>query len=258
MNKKIGISAIGYECKEHLWKVLQPWREVRSKYPNQFFISVAHGVFPETKSLGFPIFSTDGTIEDLETCYNSGIIDSLKILQDPAYEKDIRNVTLPFLFSKDIDYLWLLDLQDEIYTEKEIIDIISFVELENFIPTFKINFKNYVFDSNHYVDDFIAPRIWNNKAHKGIDQFYYDNEILFKDGLKADQLSTKVIPQNIAFVKHLSWVGSKEYLNRKIEFQKKHYGQCSYIWNNEKDCLDFDLSYYKKYNIHLPKVYKDN
>jgi hypothetical protein len=258
MNKKIGISAIGYECKEHLWKVLAPWRELRTKYPNQFFISVAHGVFPETKSLGYPILSTDGTIEDLEICYNSGIIDSLNVFKEPAYEKDIRNVTLPFLFSKDIDYLWLLDLQDEIYTEKEILSIISYIEEESFIPTFKINFKNYVFDINHYVDDFIAPRIWNNKLNLGVDKFIYDNDIIFKNTLRADQLAVKIIPKNIAFVKHLSWVGSKEYLNRKIEFQKNHYGQCSYMWNNEKECLDFDLSYYQRYNIQLPNVHKDN
>jgi hypothetical protein len=257
MNKKIGISAIGYECKEHLWKVLQPWKEIRSKYPNQFFISVAHGVFPEIKSLGFPLLSTDGTIENLEICHNTGVIDSLKILPSPAYEKEIRNATLPYLFSKDIDYLWLLDLQDEIYTEKEIISIISFIEKENFIPTFKINFKNYVFDTDHYVNDFIAPRIWNNKLYQGVDKFYYDNEIIFKDGSRADQLPMKLIPNNIAFIKHLSWVGSKEYLIRKIEFQKLHYRECSYLWNKEKDCLEFDIQYYIKYNKSLPAVYKD-
>jgi hypothetical protein len=257
MNKKIGISAIGYECKEHLWKVLSPWRSLRSKYPNQFFISVAHGIFPETKDLGFPILSTDGTIEDLETCYHSGIIDNLNILQEPAYEKDIRNVTLPFLFSQKIDYLWLLDLQDEIYTEEQIIKIISFVTEENFIPTFKINFQNYVFDLNHYVDDFIAPRIWNNNLYGGVDKFFYDNDILFKNGYRADSLAVKIIPKNIAFIKHLSWVGSKEYLVRKIEFQKRHYGQCSYLWNEKNNCLEFDLQYYTKYNKNVPEVYKD-
>lgn len=257
MNKKIGISAIGYECKEHLWDVLAPWRSLRSKYPNQFFISVAHGVFPETKDLGFPILSTDGTIEDLELCYNSGIIDNLYILQEPAYERDIRNVTLPSLFSKDIDYLWLLDLQDEIYTEKEILAILSFIDEENLIPTFKINFKNYIFDLNHYIDDFVAPRIWNNKLYNGVDKFFYDNDIIFKNGSRADHLAMKTIPNAIAFIKHLSWVGSKDYLIRKIEFQKRHYGQCSYLWNDEKNCLDFDFQYYKKYNKSIPELYKD-
>lgn len=257
MNKKIGISAIGYECKEHLWDVLAPWRSLRLKYPNQFFISVAHGVFPETKDLGFPILSTDGTIQDLEFCYDSGIIDNLSILQEPAYEKDIRNVTLPSLLSKDIDYLWLLDLQDEIYTEEEILRILSFINEEKFIPTFKINFKNYIFDLNQYIDDFVAPRIWNNKLYGGVDGFFYDNDIVFKNGSRADHLAIQTIPNRIAFIKHLSWVGSKDYLTRKIEFQKKHYGQCSYLWNNEKDCLDFDLSYYQKYNKQVPKVFRD-
>lgn len=253
---KIGISAIGYQCSEHLDKVLEPWIDFNKKH-NNIIISVSHGLFPETEKLGFPIKSTDDTIEKLEAYLDKNLIDQFIFLETPTFEKDIRNSTLPFLLAKDIDYLLLLDLQDEIYTEKNIIDICDFITRENFISFFKINFKNYVIDNYSYVDDFIAPRIWNNKLNGGIKQFYYDNEILFNNGKKADDTSCRIIPRNIAFVKHLSWVGSKDYLKRKIEFQKIHYGHCSYEWNEKSNKLELNEEFYLKYNLPKPILHKD-
>lgn len=254
---KIGISAIGYQCAEHLDKVLAPWIDFNKKY-NNIIISASHGLFPETEKLGFPIKSTDGTIEKLKEYETKNLINQFIFLETPTFERDIRNSTLPFLLSKDIDYLLLLDLQDEIYTEKNIIDICNFITRENFVSFFKINFKNYVIDNNTYVDDFVAPRIWNNKLNGGIKQFYYDNEILFNNGKKADDTSCITIPRNIAFVKHLSWVGSKDYLKRKIEFQKIHYGHCSYKWNDELNQLALNDEYYLKYNLQKPTIYKES
>ena len=137
---KIGISAIGYQCAEHLDKVFAPWIDFNKKY-NNIIISASHGLFPETEKLGFPIKSTDGTIEKLKEYESKNLINQFIFLETPTFERDIRNSTLPFLLSKDIDYLLLLDLQDEIYTEKNIIDICNFITRENFVSFFKINFS---------------------------------------------------------------------------------------------------------------------
>jgi hypothetical protein len=231
---KIGISAIGYECAEHLDTVLKPWINCKKlcneQSGDQFIISASHGVFPETNKLGFPIYSTDGTIEKLQNYEKNNDLDYFQITNSPTFEKDLRNITLQYLFHQEIDILWLLDLQDEIYTEAQIYNILNYVE-NNEADWFKINFKNYIFDNNSYVDDFIAPRIWKNYTNNGINCFYYDNEILFNNGLKAQDVKNITIPKDIAFIKHLSWVGSKDYLKRKINFQKIHYGLCSYKWN---------------------------
>lgn len=256
---KIGISAIGYECAEHLDKVLEPWLLCKNKIgetEDQFYISVAHGVFPETYKLGFPTLSQDGTIEKLQQYEKEKKIDYFQVLNTPTFEKDIRNATLPFLFYNEIDILWLLDLQDEIYTEVQIYNIINYIQNSD-KDWFKINFKNYVFDESTYVDDFVAPRIWKNNTNNGINQFYYDNEIIFNNGKKANELPNELIPREISFIKHLSWVGSKEYLQRKINFQKIHYGNCSYIWNDQNNKLDFNLDYYSKINKEPPIIYKD-
>jgi len=251
---KIGISAIGYECAEHLDKVLAPWIEFNEKHQN-VIISTAHGLFPETASLGFPLLSSDATIIKLKAYEEKGLIKKFSILTEPTFEKDIRNATLKALFDENIDYLWLLDLQDEIYTYQDILNIIKFIQRENYISYFKINFKNYVIDESHYVDDFIAPRIWNNKINGGVKEFYYDNEILFNNGKRAEETSCIAISKNIAFIKHLSWVGSEEYLKRKIQFQKIHYGQCSYKFENGK--LQLDNEYYARSNLLKPIIYNE-
>ena len=250
---KIGISAIGYNCAEHMDKVLAPW--LSKEYDFEIVVSIAHGLFPEYDKLGFPIQSTDGTINKLNEYVNNGFIQSLNVLEKPTYEKDIRNTTLPVLLEANVDYIWLLDLQDEIYTSTDIKNIVRFIKHNEFISSFNINFKNYVIDDKHFVDNFVAPRIWNNKLNKGVKEFYYDNEILFNNGVTAKSASSITIPQNIAFIKHLSWVGSEQYLQNKISFQKLHYGQCSYKMENGK--LSLDKSYYLKNGIPEPTIYNE-
>src|SRR3954464_3995690 len=121
---KIGVSAIGYECAEHLDKVLLPWFALQGE---EVFLSVAHGVFPETAALGYPVYSTDGTVErllELNRIPNTQAI----VLDVPTKEAHIRNSTLPYLLNNNIDLLWLLDLQDEVYTVEEIHSTIEVIK----------------------------------------------------------------------------------------------------------------------------------
>lgn len=254
---KIGISALGYECKEHLEEVLKPW--LSDKVNAEVIISAAHGVFPETHSLGFSTVSTDGTVQELLELERKGIIAKASIADRPMYEKDLRNLTLATLFDSGVDYLWMLDLQDEIYSVKEINQILEYISDPSLNTNcwFKLRFKNYVFDDNSYIDDFTAPRIWRNDRCGGILGFHYDNEITYNNGAKQDVLFHSVVPKEVAFIKHFSWIGSPEFLKRKINFQRLHYGQCSYQWNQEKNCLEFDDNYYLKNKLTKPTVYKD-
>lgn len=252
----IAVTAIGYECAEHMEKVLKPWNDLRSE-GYQIFISVAHGVFPEVAQLGCDSKSKDGTISLLNKMLDEEMIDSLVIKDFPTKEKDLRNATLPFLFEKGFDLLWLLDLQDEIYTAKEILSIIKYIESKPESHWFKINFKNYVIDESTYIDDFIVPRVWRNGVNKGVAGFLYDNDIIFKSGQIQTDAPYSSVPRETAFPKHLSWVGSSEYLKRKIEFQKIHYGFCSYEWDEISNKLKFSENYYKMVDKPIPTLFKD-
>lgn len=252
---KIGINFLGYECKEFLPKVFEAWKEYQKE--EEVYISVTHGIFPETHKLGFPIESTDGSIEELIKLYENGTINDLVIADQPMFEKDLRNLSLAPLFNKNVDLIWLLDADEHISID-EIRKIVAFISSNNHFDWFKINFKNYVFDEKTYVNDFIAPRIWRTDRNEGIAGFYYDNEIMYKNGKSHTIYPNTVIPRDVAFPRHLSWSGSESYLKRKCAFQEIHHnGLCSYKWDEKQKRLIFNDEYYKKAGINPPILYKD-
>jgi hypothetical protein len=258
LDVKIGISGIGYQCAEHLSAVLGPWLDLRSKSKHEIYISLAYGVFPEVYSLSqLNPDRPDGSLASLREFLSQKKIDALFVSPVPKYEWDLRTCTLPFLQQRQIDLLWLLDLQDEIYSVDEIHRIAGFIENHPEAVWFKVNFKNYAFASDCYIEEFIAPRIWRARIPAAIQCFHYDNSVTYEHGQKQEGLPNLAIPRSVAFPKHLSWVGSPEYLKRKIKFQYLHYGTCSYRWDEESDSLQFNEDYYRRAGKQVPTVYKE-
>ena len=253
----IGITSIGYNCKEHIDKVLFSWNEIKKgAIKDTVFISAVHACFKETFASGYPIYSTDGTIEAFKSYKKQAVIDNYIQFVTPQLEFNVWNSNLEFLFSKNIDILMMLNF-DEVWTIEEIKKLIEIIKEKEEYDYFNINFKNYVFDYNTYVDDFIVPRIWRTNRNGGIKGFYYDDELHFNNSLSYKQVPSYSIPKSDLFPKHYRWVGSKELLQRKLAFQKKHYGICSYKWNEEKDSLVFNDEYYTKMNKQKPKLYTE-
>jgi hypothetical protein len=255
---KIGLAGIGYECGEHLPEVLQPWFDLRTYGPCEVSISLAYGIFPEVYALSQNNWEArDDSLESLQDYLAQKKIDALFVSPQPRYEWDLRTSTLPFLVERQIDLLWLLDLQDEIYSVGEICRILEFIEGQRDMMWFRINFKNYVFTFDSYVEDFVVPRIWRARIPARLRCFHYDNSVTYEDGQKQESLPHCTIPRSVAFPKHLSWVGSPDYLKRKIEYQKLHFGICSYEWNQGTDSLQFNHDYYRRFGKQIPTVYKE-
>jgi len=257
---KIGVTAIGYNCNEHLAAVLKPWMELKEaclfgNLIKSVHIAFTHGCFTETAQLGYPIISTDGTIEYLKALHELGDsgIDFLDIKETPQLEYEMWTNNLPYLFSKDIDLLVMLNA-DELWEINEIIKAVTYIKETEFIDYFKVNFKNYCIDYNHYVSDFIVPRIWWAKKNGGIKRFYRDDLLEYNNGKRDVEVSHKVISPNIIFPKHYSWVGSKEYLQRKLGFQKLRYGNCSYAWDEVNDRLMLNEEFYKTTGLPKPEI----
>jgi hypothetical protein len=173
----------------------------------------------------------------------------------------VRNPPLQFLLQQNVDYIWLLD-EDEFYSVEEINNIINFVEQQEFISYFKINFKNFFNDENHWVDGFCPPRIFKTKFNNfKLNSFYYENDVYYVDQnnyqINYKDLSNLSIPKSIAHVNHYSWCGDKSFLQNKVKYQNYRYkGICSYKWNFEKDCLDFNEDFYKMTNQSIPEINK--
>jgi len=256
----IGITCIGYECLEHIDRTLAPWLALRngeatSEYVNSVHISISHGCFEETAQLGYPIASTDGTIEKFMSLKDKKLIDNLFIHGTPQREFDMW--TENFVRLRDeIDLLVLLPI-DEIWTVEQIDKALMFIQMNPLVDYFKVNFKNYCIDEQTWVDDFIVPRFWWTHKNQGLKGFYKDDLVEYNDGRKDVQCSHMVIPNHIVFPRHLSWVGSKEYLQRKLKFQAIRYGLCSYAWDEENDCLKLNEEFYQKMNKPKPFLHHD-
>ena len=219
-------------------------------YPENFFISAVSVPFLEYKN---EIFNVDETTNFLKLLAKSEFIDSC--FDEPKYvkENEARNLALFDLLKKNIDYIMLVD-SDELYKPKEIIDIINFVKL-NDSDGYRINFKNYIFDGKSYLEGFCPPRIYKNNINNGINSFYWDNEIIYNNGRTDKNIKFIDIPKETAFIKHMTWLNENG--KEKIKYHHKHFGGCSYFWNEEKQSLELDLEYYDRMGYKRPIVYKE-
>jgi glycosyltransferase involved in cell wall biosynthesis len=248
---KFGIIFCAYNEKNYVKPSLDAFIEAQKRH--DIFITVSSIPFAEYEKTSFKDFE-DGTVDIIKEYKSKGLINIAYFDPKYIYEYQARNLCLSHLLALKCDYVWIVDA-DELYTQEEIDRIISFVEFNNFIDFFKINFKNYIFDDKHWINETYFPRIFKTSSAGGLHCFYNDNDIKYNDGRVYTQLSEFKIPNNIAFVKHMSWTNDKG--KRKVQYQLEHYGCCSYKWNEEKRTLEFNKQYYDNIRENLPIVNMD-
>lgn len=258
MNKlKVGITFIGYECMELMPKALEPWINIRKNGGideiESLTISLSHGCFEETAKLGFPIHSTDKSHEWMKLQYSKGNVDNVIIYESPMKEYDMWSGNYNF-FKEKVDFMVMLN-HDEMWTIEEIQALFKYIYFNPLVDYYKVNFKNYCINENTWVSDFIVPRMWWTKKNEGLYRFYQDELVEYHNGKRDFQCSNSIIPG--IFPKHLSWVGSKEYLKRKLAFQLLRFKTCSYAWDEVNDCLKLNEDFYTKFNIPKPTLNYD-
>ena len=223
---------------------------------SNFVVSAVSVPFLEYKDVDdFKDNTTDILRELVEQRKLKYLVDKPPFVQ----EHEARNLALEPLSKYNIDYIWLVD-SDEIYTPKQIDDICDHVESSD-ANFFKLSLKNFVFDKKHYLEEpFCPPRIFKTKVENlPLYGFYWDNDIAYFEPMSGNVLSyeringMKIIPSEVAFIDHYSWLNNK-IGKRKVEYQLKHFGHCSYKWDKEKECLEFDETFYKKTKSEIPKV----
>lgn len=263
----IGLLLCVYEDYDFINECLQPWVEFRriNDSPINVKIAVTHGQFLEYHQLGF-IDDDTRTINKLTELYRRNSIDYLYAQNEPGSsatqiyqdEAGLRNHGLKWLLEQNIDYFWTIGA-DEIYKVSEIQNIIGKIEQENLCDYFKIHHRNFVFDRNHYVNDFCPNRIWNNRRHGGIDKFFFDDDIVFKDGTKDRDAACYVIPEKYARISHYTWLNNEKSKN-KVKYHElhfKHGAGCSYKWNEQENKLEINLDYYKRIGQSPPEIFTD-
>jgi hypothetical protein len=248
---KIGIIYVGYQTEEYIESSLAPWIKARQDKTNdnQFCICAV-----STPFLGFANEDKlDGTIPMLSKYLSEDKIDHL--ITDPKniLETQARGMALKWLIEQDVDIVWQVD-SDEFYTLDQIGKISYFVELNPFITWFRLNLKNYVFTDKQYLfEPFTPPRI-HRTSFQGFtaSSFTQDNDIAY-GGLNQHIFANMTVPLSIAFITHITWMNN-ERSRKKVEYQHKRWGHCSFTWNASKKKLEFDKDFYKKTGQSLPKI----
>jgi hypothetical protein len=229
---------------------ITPWIEAKKNYDIK--ISAVSVPFLEYKELNQ---GEDGTSSILSGLHNQGKIESL--FTNPRYVKEniARNLSLFNLLSYKPDVVMLVD-SDEFYTQENIKSIFDYVESTPQYDCYEINLKNYIFDGKKWIDGFHPFRIFRNDRNGGINQFYWDNDLIFANGITHKESRHITIPKEVAHIKHLTWLNNEK-SKLKVQYHLKHFGACSYKWNNEKNELEIDLGYYDKYGYERPVICED-
>lgn len=242
---KIGVLGCFYGMADLLHDTVTPWLEVKSE-GYDIVLAAACVQFKEYAELGYPD-DDQATREALRA--NSHHFEALFLNEPPMYEKDVRTLVLYALLAKGVDVVWLLD-GDEHYTSKQIKDIIAFVEKTPQFDYYHIHFDNRVFGIAT-PGAFFPPRIIRTNRSGGISKFRFDNELVFNDGSALYTRIPGIVPRSVAQVTHHTW--RREDAERKIAYQKKHFGYSSYALDSSGN-LVFDDEFYTRYEMPVPQA----
>ena len=250
---KIGLLCNFYGFPQYTDKVLAAWKNI----PEVSVVAASSFKYQDYADCGWDMDDTETPVQLVTE--HRGFVDYISIGKN-GNDSSARNPALFNILDHNVDCVWLLD-QDEIYSEEDIRNTIDYLApLNPKSPTYRINFKNFVFSENQYIEDFKAPRIFgvNVCGEKTLSHFYYENDVNYRiDGQMVDykKLGIGEIPKEVCFPNHYSWIGSPEFLKAKIKHQlKRYYGNCSYKWNEKEGQLEFNEDFYKKTNQEIPKV----
>ena len=252
---KIGLILASWNDIKYLSSCLQTWINWREHNP--LIIAVLDVCFQENGRGD----STDGSVQLLRQLKHNNKIDFFEILPPGLREHEARNVALKYLLDQGCEIIISIG-SDEIFKLSEITQIFNYVNKEEFIAVFKIHYKNYVGDENHYVLGFKPNRIWRvNYNNYKLSEFFFDDDVKFsgpKGEITDKQLPVKVIPN--VLIDHFTWLDN-ERSKSKILYQEKHFAPpvgfgCSYKWENGKVVINTE--FYKKTGQTIPEIYSVN
>jgi hypothetical protein len=244
---KIGVIFTIYNCEEYLENCLQPWFDLKSEY--EFVFTVNSGMFKDYRELGIPDNNgpTLKKIIDWEFDFILATKGSNLLDEDTS-----RNLCLNYLKPMECDLICLVD-GDEIYTTDQIRSIMDYIQENPSYDQYGICFKNHTIRKGLFLNNFIRKSIYWMNRYGGINKFHFDSEFFYYED-NANYTNTTTIPREIAFVEHYSWISDDPRTQCKIQYQNMRYVgplgnfpenlRCSYIWDKERDKLEFNKDYW--------------
>jgi len=249
---KFALIICQYNVVDYLKQCLAPWIEAKKTYDIDIYC--LDGKFDDFDG---ETESTDGSLALLRD-YDAN--KSIYLIEHSSRfkEHEVRNIAVKRAFRDNPpDYIinWGID---EIATSNEVLYILKHAIDNPLYAYFRVNYKNFVFDKNHYVLGFCPPRIFkvDYNGHK-LQKFYWDDDILYVKDESPVQYT--VLPNNVVpnvKINHYTWC-DYERSKKKIEYQSKHFASgagCSFKFDDATKTISFNEEYYKKTGQPYPEV----
>lgn len=251
---RIGVLVSAYDCERYISQTLKPWLELRSNSKDhEFLLAASNGQWLNYKEAGIePTFDSTGQIlfdSDLDFMYR--ITGNMLIS-----EEESRTFLLRYLQQNECDLIWILD-GDEVWSVEEILRTIEYVQQYPDQEFFRVNFKNYTLRLPLFVNDFYRTTIYRDKVRGGIQRFFFDTDVVYGDGNIPDSLQNHIIPRDIAFPDHYTWLREDKRCFEKIKNQEHKYVnagekqvRCSY--KIDGDDIKFNEAFWQNRGMQIP------
>lgn len=252
---KIGIIFCMFGNQDFVEPCLNAWKQVK----NEFFVySCVSAPFEGYEDLKV---ETDNTAELIRA---ANIMDFHFITDKYIKETDARQKCLDYLKEQNCDTVFLVDI-DEFYTVEEVNKILEYVDKNKDVAWFKISFRNFFQNKNQFLSEyFCPPRIYRvNFLPFKLHSFIEDNGISYlanNNIIHPSCLRNKTIEIGVSHYSWLSNTGTKNkilYQNQRWSSERKsslNGDGCSYKWNEEQNCVEFNEIWYKKNKLEIPNL----
>lgn len=257
-NLKIGVLFSAYNCASYIDECMEPWLKLKKEL--NLVLAATNGRYilspeePDDMKGSHSLLKLLG--KNLDFLLNS-------CGENRWSEEQGRNYMLYYLLDQKVDLIWVIDC-DEIYTEKDIHNIISYIKENPNYDCYNLFYKNYYIKHPYWIDDGFSKSslYWANRRG-GLKGFYFDCNIQYNNGDNIDPFSQDnigIINKNIAFIDHYSWIQDDPRVKDKIHNQNIKYAgeqeaKCGYIVDSQ-DNLTINKTFYKKRNLRLPAIHR--
>lgn len=236
---KIGLIYTAYNTAEYVEESLAPWIALKK----ELNIAICAVCVPFA---GFEHDAVDDTEDKLRAHDAAGNIDYLITEPVNIPETAARGMALQWLTEQGVDILWQLDA-DEICDAEGIRRAVKYLEENPLSVWFKVAYRNAVFTKNQFLAEPFTPARIHRVNHRGLvaDFFWDDNNIAYRGRyeLKKDiELACQTIPVGVFNPIHYTWLSDLR-AKKKVEYQRRRWGHCSFRWG--ANGLEFDPDYYK-------------
>lgn len=261
---KIALVLVGYK-ETGLMSCLAPWLDLKYGVTNentgiqvsapakdlQIEIALCSALFKERWDAG-ETYQNDMMARQARELERQGILTFIEI-KNPILDYESRKACWHYLRGTYPDLIWELDA-DEFYSREEIERAVAWIRENPYYDFYRINFKNYfgIGRELKYVKNFSPVRIINNRRNGGVNNFYFDNDIVFQNNIRTPNCAGITIPK--VNPRHFSWVfQTAEEAQKKINYQLAAIKTSSYEIENGK--LVHSKKYYSSLGEPMPEIF---